>query len=272
MSNKYKAFSVNHKKGDEHHHMFFIEEKLSIKYYKSSLLEDDSLVHAFTTRMAFDESHDLSDSKNRKKICDALSLNHNLIINPKQQHTSNVKVITGIDDDISNTDGVITSEPELVLMLLFADCVPIMLYAPKERVIGVIHAGWRGTAKKIAHEAISIFTENFNVDAKEIKAAIGAAIGQCCYPVSKSVAWELQKSVNENCGKIFKDIENTDEVKVDLKKLNAQQLIEAGVSEIDTLEICTSCNTDSFYSYRAENAKTGRHAAIASLKQELKCF
>lgn len=250
--------------------MFYQEEKSSIKYFKSSIFNDSKFVHAFTTRindfsMAMTGIPELEPYilKNREKICSVLELDYRLIVTPDQQHTDNIKIINSMDEDLSATDGIITSSKSLVLMLLFADCTPIILYAPKEQVIGVIHAGWRGTAKKIAQKAINLFTNDFNVYANTIKAAIGPAIGQCCYPVSQETAFELRKSIDENHANIFK--ENNNQVKVDLKKLNAQQLKEAGVLDIDIINKCTSCNNSLFYSYRAEEGKTGRHAAIASL-------
>lgn len=261
--------------------MFYLKEKSGIKYYKSSILDDNNLIHAFTTRIGGNtpiplDSFSLGTTgkdeykshiiENRVKVCQILGLDNDRIINPDQQHTDNIKIVSAMEDDLSNTDGVITSIPGMVLMLLFADCVPIVIYAPKEKVIGVIHAGWRGTAKKIAQKAISILDKHFNADTAGIKVAIGAAIGQCCYPVSEEVALELRKSINENYDKIFKKEENSNLIRVDLKRLNAQQLIESGIKNIDILDDCTSCKNSLFYSYRAEKGNTGRHSAIASLK------
>lgn len=261
--------------------MFYPEEKSGIKYFKSSLLEDDNLIHAFTTRIGRDTPPPMQDfslglagiqelepyvRENRKRICNVLELDNNKIINPDQQHTSNIKIVTDVNTDLTATDGIITATPGLVLMLLFADCTPIIIYAPKERSLAVIHAGWRGTAQKIAHKAISILDKQFNVDLNSVKAAIGPTIGQCCYPVSTDAALELKKSINQNYDKIFRNEENTEEIKVDLKRLNAQQLLESGITNIDILDNCTSCNNSLFYSYRKEKGKTGRHSAIASLR------
>jgi polyphenol oxidase len=259
--------------------MFYIEEKKSLKYYKSSILEDNNLVHAFTTRFDKNPSSPLNGFSlgtagnpelkprvdvNRKRICNVLGLNHNLIINPQQEHTDNIKIIKSLTDDLSSTDGVITDVPGLVLLLLFADCVPVIIYAPEERVVGVIHAGWKGTAKGIVAKAVNIFNTNFNISSESIKVAIGPAIGQCCYPVSGEVAEKLKKTVNTDCDNIFKaDSDNL--VRVDLKGLNARQLEESGIVDIDILDDCTSCKNSLFYSYRAEKGKTGRHGAIASL-------
>lgn len=262
--------------------MFYEEKKSELTFYKSSLIDESKVIHAFTTRTGGNTPDPMATfslgtsgyselknyvEENRKRVCDVLGLNSEKIIIPDQKHTNNIKVVSNVNDDVANTDGLITAIPGLVLMLLFADCTPIILHATDKNILGVIHAGWRGTAKKIAQEAIRIMVTQFNVDAKQVKACIGQAIGSCCYEVSLEVAEELKTSVNENHANIFINSPNDKEkILVDLKRLNAQQLLEMGVREIDVIDKCTSCNVDIFYSYRAENGKTGRHSAIASLK------
>ena len=256
---------------DKQAKMFYCEEKDKIKYYKSSIIDDSKIIHAFTTRScgtlgtAGEQELKPLVEKNRREICKILSLSYENLVIPEQKHTDNIKIVTSVCDDVSNTDGLITSAENIVLMLLFADCTPIILHSEKDRVIGVIHAGWRGTAKKIAQKAISLFVNDFNVNPENIKAMIGPAIGQCCYPVSKDTALELQKSIKEDHGNIFKKDKKEDKISVDLKKLNACQLEEMGVINIDISPFCTNCMKDIFYSYRGDNAKTGRHAAIASI-------
>ncbi|MDD3012961.1 MAG: peptidoglycan editing factor PgeF [Candidatus Gastranaerophilales bacterium] len=261
--------------------MFYTVEKSGVKYLKSDILEHDNLIHAFSSRIGGNTPVPLNSfslgtagmmelknhiENNRKKICDVLEIDYSKIINPEQKHTDNIKIVKTQYDNVSNTDGIITSEKGLVILLLFADCVPIILYAPKEKVLGVIHAGWRGTAKKIAGKAISLFESEFNVSPNSVKVAIGAAIGQCCYPVSAEIYLELKNTIISNYDNIFRNIEDSDKVKVDLKMLNSQQLQESGVQEIDILKDCTSCNNSLFYSYRADNGQTGRHGAIVSLR------
>jgi len=151
-------------------------------------------------------------------------------------------------------------------MLLFADCTPIILYSETNKVLGVIHAGWKGTAKGIVKKAVNIFENEFATAPAMIKAVIGPSIGHCCYPVSEEVAEQLNRSIREKHDNIFDN--QKDKVHVDLKKLNAQQLLEAGVKEIDTTVYCTSCMNEVFYSYRANNGKTGRHCAIAAIKED----
>jgi hypothetical protein len=258
--------------------MFTWVDKQNIRLLKSDILPD-SLVHAFSTRIGGNTDKPLdtfsmsavgdneflkSVENNRKKLCETLSFDYSKLLIPSQTHTDNIAIVKEhCNINLSETDGVITNLKNTPIMLLFADCTPIILYSDKNKVLGVIHAGWKGTAKKIASKAVNIFKNEFSVCPEDIKAVIGPSIGQCCYPVSIEVAEQLNRSISESHDNIFLDEKN--KVRVDLKKLNAQQLWEAGVSEIDTTEHCTSCMNKIYYSYRAENGKTGRHCAIAAM-------
>jgi len=258
----------------------FLEQSV-IKYHKSSILEDESLVHAFTTRIGGTTPPPLNTfslgtagmneykpyvEANRESICKILGLDKSLIINPSQEHTDNIKVVRDLNQDLSSTDGVITDVKGLVLLLLFADCVPIIIYSKKKEIVGVIHAGWRGTAKKIAAKAVKIFINEFNADPEELTAAIGPSIGQCCYPVGNEAAEELAQTITNNHDKIFKKEPEADKIKVDLKEINSEQLKESGVLNIDISPHCTCCLNTLFYSYRADKGITGRQGAIAALK------
>ena len=259
--------------------MFSWIEKFDIRLLQSDIFPD-SLVHAFSTRIGGNtpeplESFSMSAvgqdeflnaiENNKKKLCNALDLSYSNLLIPSQSHTDNIAVIKEQGYvNLSDTDGIITNLLNTPVMLLFADCTPIILYSDKNKILGVIHAGWRGTAKLIAAKAVKIFKNEFSVSPEEIKAVIGPAIGQCCYPVSIEVAEQLNRTIKETYDNIF--LEEKNKTYVDLKKLNAQQLWEAGVREIDTTEHCTSCMNKIFYSYRADNGRTGRHCAIAAIK------
>lgn len=263
--------------------MFYFNKTKNLNLYKSSIFDDENIIYSFTTRTGGNTPYPLANfsmgtaenpelfpnvEDNRRKICEILGVKHENLIIPQQKHTDNIKIVSSINDDVFNCDGLITEVPDLVLMLLFADCVPIIIYAPDRHVISVVHAGWRGTAKSIVKKAINILDEEFHADIKKMKVAIGPAIGQCCYPVSTEVSEELEITIKKDCDNIFtRSIDDDDLVNVDLKKLNARQLGDTGVINIDKSDNCTCCMSSVFYSYRAENGKTGRHAAIASLKK-----
>lgn len=259
--------------------MFNILENSNIKYIQSDKLDKNIITHCFTTRIGGStpkpldsfsmgtggtEEYRLYVESNRQSICKLLGLENKKLVIPDQKHTANVKVILSDEEDVSNTDGLITDNPNLVLLLLFADCTPIILADTEKKIIGVIHAGWRGTAQQILKNAIEIFDKEFHSDINNIQALIGPAIGQCCYPVSNDTAEQLKKSV-DICPEGIFIAKGENQIHTDLKLLNARQLAECGVKNIDILTNCTSCNNDLFYSYRADNGKTGRHAAVASI-------
>jgi hypothetical protein len=134
-----------------------------------------------------------------------------------------------------------------------------MFYNPKINVGAIAHAGWRGTASKIGVKTIDKIIETFGGKKEDIIAVIGPAIGLCCYEVSNDVKEKLLNTVKNNTNLSADN-------KVDLKSINAQQLIESGIEKIDICPYCTSCNNDLFYSYRKENGTSNRHYAVMLLK------
>lgn len=261
--------------------MFNLKKSNTIKYYKSSIFPSENFVHAFSTRFydddkslykgfslgigAYPEEKSFVEN-NRQLLCSELGLDCSKLVIPDQKHTDNIKIIESSKDDVANTDAVITNVAGLPVMLLFADCTPIILFAPDKKVFAVVHAGWRGTAKKIAFLTAKKMCEYFDISPRDVKAAIGPAIGACCYPVSLDVANQLKSTVNHFDDSMIVDNAELDKVNVDLKQLNRQQLLEFGLKDIDVITECTACNTSAFFSYRKESGKTGRHCAIAAIK------
>lgn len=256
--------------------MFQKEKTQGISYFKSDVLKSSRFVHAFTTRLVEDSDNftlglgGIPENKeivvsNRKKLCEALDFKVENLIIPDQKHTDNIKIVTSVNDDVSETDALITNIKDLPILLLFADCTPIILYSEVDNVMAVVHAGWRGTAKNIARKTVASMGDFYGVRAENIKGAIGQAIGMCCYEVSSEVKGFLCSTLVCNYDNIIKYAEN-DKYFVDLKKINEYQLMEAGLKTIDVFDTCTACQNDEFFSYRAEFGKTGRHGAIACLK------
>jgi polyphenol oxidase len=261
--------------------MLHLKTKSTIKYYESDIFNDDELVCAFSTRIGGNTPKPLDSfslgtagreefasyiAQNRQQFCSALGLDHTKIVNPRQVHSANIKIVSSLGEDVSNTDGIITAEKGLAVLLLFADCTPVVIFDEKQKILGVIHAGWRGTAAGISQKAVNILRSEFNSDPENLKAVIGPSICQNCYPVDEKTASELEKSVANPDKSIF--VKTDKGIKIDLKKLNELQLIQAGVhaDNIDTTAFCTSCSNDIFYSHRKDKGETGRHGVIASIK------
>lgn len=177
-------------------------------------------------------------------------LRANRVITPVQTHSDNVEFV---DDrtEYPETDGLIFTRKGDAGYLRFADCTPLIFYNPKTKIAAISHAGWRGTVQKIGVKTI----EKMGGNPEDITVLIGPAIGMCCYEVSVEVRDKLLSTV-KNTKDLFEDRN------VDLKRINARQLEEAGVRNIDICSYCTSCDNDLLYSYRKENGTTERHYAV----------
>lgn len=178
------------------------------------------------------------------------------VIHPEQTHSSNVEIVDA-RCSYPDTDGLILTNPEDIIYLRFADCTPLIFYDPVTNIGAVSHAGWRGTAAKIAVKTVEKM-RMLGSKPENIIALIGPAISICCYEVSEDVQDKLLSTVSNPAG-LFR------ERNVDLKNINARQLEECGVRKIDICPYCTSCNNDLFYSYRKENGTSSRHFAVLKL-------
>ena len=208
--------------------------------------------------------------KNQKIACSILGGNYENFVMPNQQHTDKIALIKD-KSDIQKIkeepfDGIITNVPDIPICLVFADCVPVIIFDEEKRVLACLHAGWKGTAKGIVKKAAEIMKKDFGCSTKDLKAAIGAAICQKCFEVNSDVAGQLAMSIKNTYDNIF--IENSGKIHADLKKLNEVQLNEAGIFNIDVCGYCTSCDNNLFYSYRADNKCTGRHGMLAMIEEK----
>lgn len=215
--------------------MFYFEDFHGTKILKSDLLEE--ITAFFSTR----------------ELPDLTELGADRILFPNQTHSDNVEFV---DERIEypNTDGLILTNSNDAVYLRFADCTPLIFYDTVQKIAAVSHAGWRGTAQKIGVKTI----EKMQSNPINVIALIGPAISMCCYEVSEEVRDTLLATVKDTEGLFINR-------NVDLKRINAQQLKEIGVQQIDICPYCTSCDNDLFYSYRKENGTDKRHIAVAKL-------
>lgn len=206
--------------------------------------------------------------KNRELLVSALSVPLNHFTVAKQIHQDNVKVITeelkgkgAIDyqSAISTTDAMITEVPNIYLVVFLADCVPVLFFDPRRKVVGVAHAGWKGTLKLVAGNSVKALQENFGSLPSDIIVGIGPSIGPCCYEVGSEVITKVENVFHTKEGYI--NNESSDgKGYFNLWEANRTQLIHAGIPEenIEVAEICTCCNADIFFSARYQKGKTGR--------------
>ena len=197
---------------------------------------------------------------NRKKLAKNNNYKYEDLVYMQQVHGNNVEIVNSKSSKlIHNCDGLITNEKNLPLMVMVADCIPILLFDDKNNVISALHAGRNSTFLKIVEIAIKKMIANFDTKPKNIKAILGPSIQKCCYEVSN----ELLEIVKNSFGEEFIHGKN-----IDLQGINSSPklflLEKNGVSNIEISKICTKCSNDEYYSYR-KNKKTGRFAGIIKL-------
>ena len=228
--------------------MFKIKKIQNKDVYYSTLLDVE---HFFTSR-------DLIVKDNINLICDYLKINPKNLIKPTQTHSANIEIIEENKKDYPNCDALILDKKNYAIYLNFADCTPVIFYDPKNNIAAIAHAGWRGTAQKIAPKTVLKMKEVYNTNPSDIIALIGPCISFEHFETSKEAIEQLSSTIKNKEG-LFKD--NF----ADLKGINKRQLEEIGVKNIDICPYCTIENNDKFFSYRKENKTPNRHSAIIKL-------
>ncbi len=165
---------------------------------------------------------------------------------------------------LSKADAMITNQPNLPLVMRFADCAPLLFYDPHKRAIGLGHAGWRGTVNGIAAKIVCAMGNAFGCRARDIQVVIGPAISRANYQVGSDVLNAARRYYGDDTAAVA--INQTDgSACFDLWRANQLDLERAGLQDVETLRLCTYDNTDDFFSHRAEQGKTGRFGVIISL-------
>ncbi|MGD2077381.1 MAG: peptidoglycan editing factor PgeF, partial [Chloroflexota bacterium] len=167
---------------------------------------------------------------------------------------------------VGPVDGLITREPGCGLTMNFADCAPIFMYDPRHQAIGLGHAGWKGAVADLPGAMVRAMGEAFASRPAELQAAVGPAIGPCCYEVGETVISAVRDAFPE-ADDLLRPAAGRDEKRYfDLPLANARRLAAAGVSQIELPGLCTACRTDLFFSHRAEGGRTGRFGAVFILE------
>ncbi len=163
-------------------------------------------------------------------------------------------------------DALVTNEENVALTVFSADCTPVLLYDPVARAIGAAHAGWRGTAARIAAKTVEKMCEEFGCEAKNIRAAIGPCISQCCFETDADVPEAMREAFGTEAERAIRTV--GEKYEVNLKLLNAIALQSVGVEQIDMAEECTACEPMRFWSHRRVGNARGSLAAVIMLKGE----
>ncbi|MBW2109529.1 MAG: peptidoglycan editing factor PgeF [Deltaproteobacteria bacterium] len=208
--------------------------------------------------------------ENRRRLARALGVSPEAILTPRQVHGSAVAVIkdTPLEkacadrSDQDPADALVTNVPGLCVMVLVADCVPILLYDPQSQVVAVVHAGWRGTLDRIAEKTIGVMQQHFGSRPQNVLAAMGPSIGPCCLKVGSEVAARA-RAVLGSIGNVARSSAHG-AYTLDLWRANQEQLLEAGLMEqhVENSGVCTCCEQSRrFFSYRRDRGHTGRFGA-----------
>jgi YfiH family protein len=252
-----------------------------LRYYTFGLLERAGFMHAIFTRWG-GVSHPPYDSLNVGSTVgdDLLNVAENRIITFKtidrdlnslfdvwQVHSTDV-VCTDAPrppgDPHIKADAILTAAKGVTLFMRFADCVPILLLDPEHQVVGLVHAGWQGTVKKIAQNAILTMQSAYGSFPGRVLAGIGPSICAQHYPVGDEVAAQVKQVFREDGYGFLGDIDGKPHL--DLWMANRWILEKAGVTQIELSGICTRCQMEDWYSHRGANGRTGRFGAMIALE------
>ncbi len=190
----------------------------------------------------------------------------------KQTHTDIVRCVTAADagtglfkPEFEPCDGLVTNTPGLALVVFTADCTPVLLHDPVTGAVGAVHAGWKGTAQDIVGNAVDAMVKHFGTDPKNIRAAIGPNIGQCCFETDGDVPQALLETYGQEVAGYIRQV--NEKYYVNLKAVNAYALQRRGVTHIEISQECTRCDTDRFWSARYHKNDRGSQGAIIVCKE-----
>lgn len=200
---------------------------------------------------------------NHNTLANELGYEKKSLVHMKQIHSDIVHIVNNKDDFLnpSECDALITDKKNTPLMVMVADCSPILFYDDAKKVIAVAHAGRAGAFKNIVDNVIKTFKSEFSSDAKDIIVSVGASIGSCCYEVGYEINEEASKlgfeyAMSKRDGSYY----------LDVAQILKTQLLECGIQKenFEFSNDCTCCKNDIYFSYRADGI-TGRFAGVIEL-------
>jgi len=249
-----------------------------MKIYQTDLLNKfTNLTHAFTTKdggvslkpysslnLAFHvNDNPLDVVKNHKILASQLNYNQKTLVHMKQIHSNKVHIVNNKDnfDNPPTCDALITNKTNIALMVMVADCSPILFYDDTQKVIAVAHAGRQGAFKNILQNLLQSFVQDFKSNIKDINVSLGASIRECCYEVGEEIYKEAKELALE-----YAIQKKENRYYLNINKILLTQLYEAGIQK-ENIEIsneCTCCKNNKYFSYRADGI-SGRFCGLLVL-------
>ncbi len=226
-----------------------------MKILHSPLLEQcDGVVHGFAhDPKGFDLSEIASDHALKS------------IVTVKQVHGNSVFFADrAAANELPQADSVVSTQAAVGVGVVTADCVPVLICFPDFGCVCAVHAGWRGTLLRVVRKCLDAVCERFSLKPQDAVAAVGPAIGKCCYEVRDDVASRFISKFGRNHGEWL--LEKDDgKFLLDIVRLNALELLNSGVSKIDTIEVCTCCR--GLPSYRREGSSAQRMISFIGISR-----
>ncbi|MBV6451199.1 MAG: Polyphenol oxidase [Anaerolineales bacterium] len=168
-----------------------------------------------------------------------------------------------VHESLRQADVILTDQPKVSLFMRFADCTPIFAHDPRKGVVGVAHAGWRGTLHDVAGSMVNAMKKEYNSNPADIVACIGPSIGPDHYEIGADVILQVMQKFGDESDRVLNSING--KIHFDLWKTNKILLERAGVGQIEIAGLCTACHTEDWFSHRAEKGRTGRFGALIAL-------
>ena len=258
--------------------MIHIKTK-DIEYLQFRKLNEFGLTNCYTlsaNNVNFRSTNKEKYAESLNKICKALNIEEKTIVKPVQTHTDCVKIVETGSENLENVDGLITKNPNLNLMLSFADCTPILIYDKKQKIIANVHSGWRGTVQKIGQKAALKMINECGSSAEDLFVFIGPCLEQCHFIVEEDVKKIFEETFETYCNKynIIEDKNETIDGKrkyhINTEIINRLLLEEIGLKSDNIIEskICTACNSKIMHSHRIEKQNSGRNVAIFGMNNK----
>ena len=204
--------------------------------------------------------------ENRQRALAALARDPASVYDAWQVHGTDVAVAEAPrppEVPHGKADILLTDKPGITLMMRFADCVPILLYDPVHKVVGIAHAGWMGTVRGAARTAVEAMQVRFGSLPTDIQAGIGPSIGPDHYQIGLDVVSQVRQAFETDTEDLLAVHDGA--TFFDLWAANRKMLEKAGVKQIEVARLCTACHTEDWFSHRAERGRTGRFCAIIAL-------
>lgn len=223
-------------------------------YYHVPQIEKLGIVHGFMTKSSDALATDADEKERFRRMLGARSY-----VTMQQEHGNAVHIIESGERPRAG-DGLVLKEKGVIGVIRTADCLPIIILEPARMTVAIVHAGWRGTAKRIVQRAVQAMLGSGGIPSK-MAALIGPGIGPCCYNVGQDV---VRAFTDAGFGPdVF--TRKDDKTYLDLRKANREMLQRQGIRDISEVDVCTACNPDLFFSARRDG-DAGRQINFVHLK------